>query len=243
MKLLRTLIIASLLVASFAFFPALPNASAAGCISVSGTGQAGYDPEVGPMALSAGTMLTATATRPGGADVYMSIYTLEGALLYDAFEFSPHSVTVEIPADANVFVFFGVYGDGDATYSVTTDNCGGGVNVNYPEGIVQGRFTTDALLYWEPGKLLDPELTIVAGKHVYAGGLDASGLYRQVLIVCDWLWVPVGTIGPNFDYPWNGTPLVDTFPIQSGSACVGGASSMGADVNWIPFGENGVQPL
>ncbi len=235
MKLLRISIVVTLLVAGFAFLPNLPTASAA-CFGASGTGVEGYDPEVGPMALEAGTVLTATATRPSGT-VFIEIYT-DTELLYVDEIASPHSVTLEIAADANVTVFFGVYGDGDATFSVTTDNCGGGALVSYPDGVVQGRFVADAQLYWEPGELVTPEVTIPAGKTFHAGGLDESGLYRQVLIVCNWVWVPVGTVGPNFEAPWFGTPLNDSLEIQDSYACVEGVTR-NAPVTWIPFGVNG----
>lgn len=236
MKLLRVFVVVSLLAAGIAFLPGLPTASAE-CFGASGNGMAGYDPQVGPMSLQAGTVLTATATRPSSGDVFLEIFTTDYILLYSTFAPSPHTATIEILEDANIVVFFGVYGDGNATFSVTTDNCGGAGAVYYPAGVVQGRFVKNALLYWKPGDLLMPEVTVPAGKTFYTGGLDDTGMYRQVLIVCNWVWVPVDAVGPNFDAPWFGTPLNDTLEIQDSYACVGGVT--GADVTWIPYGGNG----
>jgi len=59
---------------------------------------------------------------------------------------------------------------------------------------VMGTFITEAALYWAPGQVTDPLVTITAGKTYRIDGLDESGQYRQVLIGCQWLWVETTTV-------------------------------------------------
>jgi|GEM_PF-4958751 len=73
---------------------------------------------------------------------------------------------------------------------------------------VVGRFVQDAPLYWAPGELIDPRVTIPAGKTAWVLGRDASGHYYQIIWACDKLWVPAETLGPNVGDPvWQGAPL------------------------------------
>jgi hypothetical protein len=37
--------------------------------------------------------------------------------------------------------------------------------------------------------------------------LDESGLFYEVVLSGQFLYVPVGTIGPTYDDVWHGTPL------------------------------------
>jgi len=76
-----------------------------------------------------------------------------------------------------------------------------------PATAVGGAFVADALVYWAPGKLTDPVLTIPAGSTARVIGVDASGDYYKIVWSCDFLWVPVETVGPNYDNVWNGKPL------------------------------------
>ena len=70
-----------------------------------------------------------------------------------------------------------------------------------------GAFTADAMTYWEPGKLTNPLVTIPASNTAWVLGKDATGAYYEIIWVCDLLWVPVETMGPNYDEVWNGAPL------------------------------------
>lgn len=79
--------------------------------------------------------------------------------------------------------------------------------MNIPSTAVVGAFVADAALYWEPGQLVQPHTGIAAGNTAWVLGKDASGEYYKIIWVCDLLWVPVSTMGPNYDAVWNGTPL------------------------------------
>jgi hypothetical protein len=76
-----------------------------------------------------------------------------------------------------------------------------------PATAVGGTFVADAPLYWAPGELTNPLVTIRAGNSARVLGLDASGQYYKIIWVCNFLWVPRATLGPNYDAVWNGAPL------------------------------------
>ncbi len=81
------------------------------------------------------------------------------------------------------------------------------VLMDIPAAAVGGAFVADALIYYAPGMLVDPQMTIQAGNTAWVLGVDASGAYYKIVWGCQYLWVPVSTMGPNFDKVWNGTPL------------------------------------
>ncbi len=72
---------------------------------------------------------------------------------------------------------------------------------------VVGTFVWDAPLYWAPGELVAPYTTIPAGNTAWVLGTDATGAYYKIVWVCDVLYVPRGTMGPNFDAVWGGRAL------------------------------------
>ena len=76
-----------------------------------------------------------------------------------------------------------------------------------PATAVGGTFVADAPVYWTPGELTSPLVTIAAGNSARVIGLDSTGAYYQILWVCDFVWVPRATLGPNYDAVWNGAPL------------------------------------
>lgn len=75
---------------------------------------------------------------------------------------------------------------------------------------VVGTFVLDAPLYWAPGELVAPYTTIPAGKSAWVLGIDATGAYYRIVWVCNVLYVPRGTMGPNFDAVWGGRVLPTT---------------------------------
>ncbi len=79
--------------------------------------------------------------------------------------------------------------------------------VNIPDTAVGGAFVADAVINWAPGKPTSPTLTITAGNTARVLGMDASGKYYKIIWQCQEVWVPVATMGPNFDSVWNGAPL------------------------------------
>ncbi|MCZ7540415.1 MAG: hypothetical protein M5U29_10980 [Anaerolineae bacterium] len=76
-----------------------------------------------------------------------------------------------------------------------------------PKTAVGGTFVADAPVYWAPGKQTSPLVTIKAGNSARVIGLDSTGEYYQIIWVCDFVWVPRATLGPNYDAVWNGAPL------------------------------------
>jgi hypothetical protein len=74
---------------------------------------------------------------------------------------------------------------------------------------VVGLFLTTTDAYWKPSfdSLTNPVITIEEGKTLYVFGVDKSGTFAKVLLVCTFLWVPRGTVGPNPDDVWLSTPL------------------------------------
>lgn len=79
--------------------------------------------------------------------------------------------------------------------------------VSIPDHAVGGTVVAPAQLYATPGEPVVPETVLDPGQTARVLGVDSSGSYYQILWVCERVWVPVGTIGPNFDDVWNGTPL------------------------------------
>jgi len=74
---------------------------------------------------------------------------------------------------------------------------------------VVGRFVTDTRAYYQPSasSLTVPAIEIAAGKTLYVFGEDETHSYNKVLLQCQYLWVPIGTVGPNPDQVWNSSPL------------------------------------
>lgn len=72
---------------------------------------------------------------------------------------------------------------------------------------VVGTFVLNAPLYWAPGELVQPYTEIPAGKTAWVLGVDATGQYYRIVWVCNVLYVPRYTMGPNFDSVWTGKPL------------------------------------
>jgi len=70
-----------------------------------------------------------------------------------------------------------------------------------------GAFIADAPVYWKPGNQSSPAVSIKTGNTAWVLGKDATGQYYKIVWSCDYLWVPVGTMGPNPDALWKNTPL------------------------------------
>lgn len=87
------------------------------------------------------------------------------------------------------------------------------VLINIPSTAVVGAFVSDAPTYWKPGEVTVPLVTIPAGKTAWVIGPDSSGQYYKIIWVCNYLWVPFGTLGPNYDDLWQGRPLPTT-PVE-----------------------------
>ncbi len=79
-----------------------------------------------------------------------------------------------------------------------------------PSQAVMGQFVSDALLYYTPGQLIVPNLTVPAGKTYLVIGQDASGQFRKILLQCQFVWVPLNSVGPDPEPLWNNKPLPTT---------------------------------
>jgi hypothetical protein len=79
--------------------------------------------------------------------------------------------------------------------------------INIPATAVGGLFTANAPLYWAPGKLIEPTMTIPAGNTALVIGPDASASYDEILWGCNLVWVPSNTLASNPDNVWHNTPL------------------------------------
>jgi hypothetical protein len=82
--------------------------------------------------------------------------------------------------------------------------------VDIPAGSVVGTFTQDTTLLFDPSATSQTDSTLHAGQSLWVIGLDSTGQYYQVLLSGVFYWVPVGSLGPNYDGVWNGTPLPTT---------------------------------
>lgn len=79
--------------------------------------------------------------------------------------------------------------------------------VELPSGSVVGAFVTTTPAYYAPRANAETDTVIEAAKTLWVLGVDASGNYYKVVLAGTYLWVPVETMGPNYDEVWNGTPL------------------------------------
>jgi hypothetical protein len=79
-----------------------------------------------------------------------------------------------------------------------------------PPQAVGGQFVANAPVYYAPTSSAQTGIVIQAGKTYLVAGQDATGQYREVLISCQWVWVPANTVGPNPEAPWYGEPLPTT---------------------------------
>jgi hypothetical protein len=61
--------------------------------------------------------------------------------------------------------------------------------------------------YFAPSANAVTPITIAAGKTLWVLGVDSSGDFYKVVMAGRYFWVPVDTMGPNFDNVWQGRPL------------------------------------
>jgi hypothetical protein len=79
--------------------------------------------------------------------------------------------------------------------------------VNLPAWAVVGTFTQMTPLYYDPAPGATSDSMMDSGQSLWVLGLDETGAFYQVVLSGQYLWVPVGTIGPTYSEPWNGHPL------------------------------------
>lgn len=82
--------------------------------------------------------------------------------------------------------------------------------VNLPSGSVVGAFVTSTPAYFAPQAGAATSTVLDAGKTLWVLGVDASGQFYKVVLAGKYFWVPVRSMGPNYDEVWQGTPLPTT---------------------------------
>jgi hypothetical protein len=87
--------------------------------------------------------------------------------------------------------------------------CGGGLtaagcSLNIPSGSVVGEAPLGAQAFYAPGQATD--FSINPGTYIVIGQ-DESGSYYKIVLACAYLWVPVESMQPSFQFPQNGAPL------------------------------------
>ncbi len=103
-------------------------------------------------------------------------------------------------------------GTDSGTYVITVTPPGAllDCNIYLPPDAAVGTFTNWADFYWMPGEKLYPPLSMEPGQSLWVVGQDETGMYKKVVLSCQYLWVESAVIGPNYDETWNGTPLPTT---------------------------------
>ena len=89
------------------------------------------------------------------------------------------------------------------TGALTRLSIGGCVII--PAGSVVGEMPNDTQAYYAPGEVA-PGVILNAGTY-WVLGTDESGQYYEILLACQYLWVPVNSMFPTGQSPWNGQPL------------------------------------
>jgi hypothetical protein len=97
------------------------------------------------------------------------------------------------------------------------------VQMPIPDTAVVGSFVRTTPAYWTPDKLTSPLITIPVGKTAWVLGTDPSGRYYEIVWVCNLLWVPVNTMGPNYDDVWKGRPLPGKVAVITGGRPTAGS--------------------
>lgn len=82
--------------------------------------------------------------------------------------------------------------------------------VNLPSGAVVGQFVSTTPAYFAPVSGATTTTILEVGKTAWVVGVDASGSFYKAVLSGRFFWVPVETMGPNYDDVWNGTPLPTT---------------------------------
>ena len=120
-------------------------------------------------------------------------------------------VTVELPLRGKTQIGSHIAGV-DPCAPVVDGSCG----IGYPAGSVVGEIPFDQQAYYAPG-LLASGVTINAGTYWVTGlGEAANGDgYYQIVVACQFLFVPENDVIPSYQAPWSGQPLPTTPPVES----------------------------
>ena len=159
-----------------------------------------------PTTMRAGETVTVRLSDFNGSPTTLAM-SVDGAEVYS------------VPVDAPLIYTFqedtALYGlglgldAGGAIWDVSCANPGPGPDmVPIPETAVGGAFTQTTPIYHSPSMdAVVPDVVVEAGKTIWVYGLDESGGFYKVMLAGNFFWVPVETLGPNYDDVWQGTPL------------------------------------
>ncbi len=77
------------------------------------------------------------------------------------------------------------------------------------DGHVVGNLPFETRAYYAPGKITVPPVIVNAGNYWVLDRVadDTGQEYYEIVIACAKLYVPVETMTPSYDGPWNGEPL------------------------------------
>lgn len=169
--------------------------------------------------VEAGTILTLLAESASGeCPVEGNIHFGEGDPLGQARGIGSGSVTILAPESGTyMFCAGGILAEDPCAYETVTLTAFSGCDIvaavgcqammDMPSTAVVGAFVAETRAYWTPGALIEPEVVFEAGKTAWVLGVDETGEYYKIVWGCSYLWVPVSSMGPNYDEVWNGTPL------------------------------------
>jgi hypothetical protein len=102
--------------------------------------------------------------------------------------------------------------------------------VPIPATAVVGSFVSTTPVYFEPRLDAASDVVMEAGKTAWVYGVDASGAFYQVMLSGQFFWVPVSSMGPNYDDVWQGRPLPGGRVDSDSSGSEQSSPSMGSTV-------------
>jgi hypothetical protein len=99
---------------------------------------------------------------------------------------------------------------GTLTINGTCDSLpfGSGSCLSLPAGSVVGNTPYQVQVYWAPDKV-SPGIFLNPGNY-WVIGQDESGKFYEIMLSCQFVWVPVQDFQPSFEPPQNGQPLPTT---------------------------------
>jgi hypothetical protein len=158
----------------------------------------------------AGQVVTISASDPIGGATLFDLIVEDGTHRTKEI---PGTVSYTFTMDGLSFVRWGT-DTGAASFNVSCTRgqkpMGGGcdLGIDLSGDAVVGTFLFDTALQGTPGD--NSPYVVDAGQTAWVLGMDESGMYYKIVWACGYYWVPVGSMGPNFDEVWNGYPLPTT---------------------------------
>ncbi len=93
----------------------------------------------------------------------------------------------------------------DGAGDVSVPGGGSGTCPTLPDGSVVGALPESTQAFYAPGKV-SPGLFINPGTY-WVIGEDSSGQYYEIMLSCQFLWVPINSMQPSYQSPWTGQSL------------------------------------